>query len=281
VNDGSSQYPGAPPGWYPDPAGGPGRRWWDGYAWTEAVVLPAQPPPPAGTAPASAPQGYGTPWPAAPVREASSLLSDELRITAAARAGVVVIAIYELWDIINLRVNANYYRSIGHQLQAQYRAREHHRHVPSLTIANNSNGALVVFGALLGLATVAAVVYACVWQYRAAATARALGYPAKRSPGWGVGSWFVPVVNLWMPYQAIRDCLPTDDPHRALVRWFWFSYVGVAIVSPAAFVAALFSTGVALALCLPAALLCLGMLATAPRFVADIASAHRSAVGAG
>lgn len=27
-----------PPGWYPDPSGQPGYRWWDGYAWTEAVT---------------------------------------------------------------------------------------------------------------------------------------------------------------------------------------------------------------------------------------------------
>ena len=32
-----SGYPGAPPGWYPDPAGGPAQRWWDGYAWNEAT----------------------------------------------------------------------------------------------------------------------------------------------------------------------------------------------------------------------------------------------------
>jgi len=25
---------GAPPGWHPDPFGGPGLRWWDGTAWT-------------------------------------------------------------------------------------------------------------------------------------------------------------------------------------------------------------------------------------------------------
>lgn len=42
----ASGYPGAPPGWYPDPAGGPGLRWWDGYAWTDSTVLPEQPPPP-------------------------------------------------------------------------------------------------------------------------------------------------------------------------------------------------------------------------------------------
>ena len=25
------------PGWYPDPAGGPGKRWWDGTGWTSRV----------------------------------------------------------------------------------------------------------------------------------------------------------------------------------------------------------------------------------------------------
>jgi uncharacterized RDD family membrane protein YckC len=29
-----------PEGWYPDPAGGPGRRWWDGGRWTEYTDLP-------------------------------------------------------------------------------------------------------------------------------------------------------------------------------------------------------------------------------------------------
>jgi uncharacterized protein YxjI len=36
-----------PPGWYPDPSGGAGTRWWDGQAWTEHV----QPPPAAPPAP--------------------------------------------------------------------------------------------------------------------------------------------------------------------------------------------------------------------------------------
>jgi len=38
---------GIPAGWYPDPAGGDGKRWWDGAAWTHNVqepeVAPAAP----------------------------------------------------------------------------------------------------------------------------------------------------------------------------------------------------------------------------------------------
>jgi hypothetical protein len=32
-----------PPGWYPDPSGQPGNRWWDGAAWTQHVNPPAGP----------------------------------------------------------------------------------------------------------------------------------------------------------------------------------------------------------------------------------------------
>jgi Protein of unknown function (DUF2510) len=34
-----------PAGWYPDPAGGDGKRWWDGRVWTQDVQAPEAAPP--------------------------------------------------------------------------------------------------------------------------------------------------------------------------------------------------------------------------------------------
>lgn len=40
-NDGNSSAPaGVPAGWYDDPSGGGGRRWWDGANWTSHVQAP-------------------------------------------------------------------------------------------------------------------------------------------------------------------------------------------------------------------------------------------------
>ena len=38
--------PPPPPGWYPDPAGTGGTRWWNGVEWTDHVQQAAPPPPP-------------------------------------------------------------------------------------------------------------------------------------------------------------------------------------------------------------------------------------------
>jgi len=43
-DDQSRHQGGPPPGWYPDPAGGPTRRWWDGTGWTHDLEPQGQQP---------------------------------------------------------------------------------------------------------------------------------------------------------------------------------------------------------------------------------------------
>ena len=47
--------PSPPAGWYPNPAGGGGSRWWDGQGWTEHLQQAAPPPAPPPPVP-----GHGT-----------------------------------------------------------------------------------------------------------------------------------------------------------------------------------------------------------------------------
>lgn len=50
-----------------------------------------------------------------------------------------------------------------------------------------------------------AVIFGC-WIVRANKNVRALGADDLRiTPGWAVGYFFVPIVNLWRPYQAMKD----------------------------------------------------------------------------
>lgn len=44
-----------------------------------------------------------------------------------------------------------------------------------------------------------------VWTYRAAGNLRAIGAAdPKISPGWAIGWYFVPLLNFWKPYQAMK-----------------------------------------------------------------------------
>ena len=276
-----SGYPGAPPGWYPDPAGGPGQRWWDGYAWSEATVLPQQPPPPPWAG-AAAHQGSAAPggsWAVASERlsthNTAQRVDAEHRMVPVARFAVAMPAVYFLVSLVLQRANADQLRSAGHQFRIDWHYAQQGGTPPPYHAPSNS---LTPLGLLVGAVTVVAVIIACIWQHRAASAGRALGIPSRRSPGWGVGSWFVPIVNLWMPYSAVRDCLPPHHPHRRRVLHWWIAWLLTGFLSTVAGGTALFSTGTALVLSIPAALACLTVIAWAPGIVLAIAASHQEAL---
>jgi uncharacterized protein DUF4328/uncharacterized protein DUF2510 len=273
-------YPGAPPGWYPDPAGGPGQRWWDGYAWTEATVLPQQPPPPpwAGAGPPQGPAVQVAPWAVASERlsahTAGTLVETESRMVKVARVALALPPACGILTLIANRVNSDRWLAVGHQFRVDWHAAQNNMPTPPY----HGPSALSPANAFIGLVSIAGLIVALVWQHRAASAGRAIGIPSGQPPGWGVGSWFVPVVNLWIPYLALRDCLPPGDPHRGRVLQWWLAWIAGGILGFATFVCSLFSSGPALGLAVVAAVAYLAAMAWAPGVVTAIGVSHRAAM---
>jgi Domain of unknown function (DUF4328) len=232
-------------------------------------------PPPVWSA---APPGYGAAWhPGAVYQGApnvSSLVGNELRISRAGRLALAFPGIACLANLIVGAANASQWRNFGHQFHLALQAAQNHQPAPVVTAPHSFN----TISSLLTLCSIAAIVVVCVWQFRAATAARALRLPARRSPGWGVAFWFIPVVNFWMPYQAIRDCLAPSDPNRTVVARFWLCTVGIEIGTVVTFIGLMSSTYFAVVIAIPTALCALGVLASAPKVVTSIATAHRAAV---
>jgi hypothetical protein len=72
-----------------------------------------------------------------------------------------------------------------------------------------------------------------VWQHRGQRNLSRLGVRhLVFTPGWAVGWWFVPIANLWKPFQSVRELWRTsrrevDDAFWAgertwiLIGWWW------------------------------------------------------------
>ncbi len=195
-------------------------------------------------------------------------------MTQTARVAVIFFGLYSLSTLLNLQIRRSAFRALGHHLRVALDASGNGQPVPSFSTPQTTDPLELI----IGLAAAVAMIFALIWQFRAATAAQALGYPAKRSPGWGVGCWFVPIVNLWMPYQAIRDCLAPDDPRRRLVLRWWLVWIGTQIFTVAATVAALASSLIALGIALVGAMFALAVIATARQVVAIVSDAHRTAL---
>jgi hypothetical protein len=189
-----------------------------------------------------------------------------------AALAVAIPGLHYIVDFVIEQAQSAQFLDIGNHFRAMWQAAQNNQPLPSFTETTS----LSWLSGLFVLLTLVAVVIACIWQHRAASAARALGLPARHSPGWGVGSWFVPVVNLFVPYQAIRDCLPPGDPTRKLVLAWWLILMGAWSTALASQLAAYFSRPVGIGFGIPSLLFSLGLFATAPRLVQEIAARHRS-----
>ncbi|MCC6495422.1 MAG: DUF4328 domain-containing protein [Propionibacteriaceae bacterium] len=172
----SFDHPASPPAnWYPDPTQAGILRYWDGGGWT-AHTHPA-----AGVATTSGhglPAGFGT-------------------LATAVRVLVGLCGLTAVFDLV--------VQAWGAVVISAAAADPAHLDISVLELYDNLN--LGSAWPALALAFAAGVVW-LVWQHRLAGTVPRAAL--RRSPGWHVGSWLIPIACLIFPYQNMVDL------HRAL-----------------------------------------------------------------
>lgn len=85
-------------------------------------------------------------------------------------------------------------------------------------------------GLLFFAGFVVVVVLFCMWQHRVHNNAHVLATrPMAFTPGWGVGYWFFPILNLIRPYQVMREIdaatPPGERPIGTLIGWWWALFI--------------------------------------------------------
>jgi uncharacterized protein DUF4328 len=89
---------------------------------------------------------------------------------------------------------------------------------------------------LVFVSRLAIVVLFCAFMPRANRNARVFGSPMSMSAGWAAGYFFIPIMNLWKPYQAMKEIWQGSDPDPAvhafsvrvpaLLPWWWVLFLG-------------------------------------------------------
>ncbi len=105
----------------------------------------------------------------------------------------------------------------------------------ALIAAASANDTRQIVIALVQFAIITtSAVLVLMWIHRAAFNVRQLGATGLRfKPGWCVGWYFIPIANLWKPYQAMKEIWrATADPSNwqgerrsALLPWWWLFWL--------------------------------------------------------
>ena len=89
-------------------------------------------------------------------------------------------------------------------------------------LANDDRQAAIAGFMIFGF--VATVIAFCFWIHGASSNLGVLGADGRRfSPGWAVGWWFVPFMNLVRPYQVVKEIWQGSNPKtlaQGNANWF-------------------------------------------------------------
>lgn len=110
------------------------------------------------------------------------------------------------------------------------------------TAFTGGNAAANALNQIASLVLLAVGIVFLVWFYRALTFAAEAGLPAKRTPGWGIAGFIIPIVNFWFPYRSAVDALPAGHPALPLVLRWWLLWISSSLLVIFVILAALFST---------------------------------------
>ena len=200
-----------PAGWYPDPDDPEStQRYWDGERWTDSYA-------PVGTPlvdPSDPPRSLGT-------------------LQAVAVAGLTVIAIVAA---LRIYADARYIAVLDDLIDG--RQPDPGEAGDAEDLAEATDAALTFALYLLGPAVF------LPWFYTAYSNLRRFGLRNLRyTPGWAIGSWFIPIFNLFRPKQIANDLYRgtaggtlhgtgriDSHPVSPLLHWWWAVYILLGVV---------------------------------------------------
>jgi hypothetical protein len=75
------------------------------------------------------------------------------------------------------------------------------------------------------------------WIYRTNANAQAYSSGMKISPYWNVAFFFIPVANLWKPFQGLRESWEVSTMRNipSWMRWWWGCWLAANLIFYASF----------------------------------------------
>lgn len=110
-------------------------------------------------------------------------------------------------------------------------------------VAPANGDAAAISALMLFTAMVAALIAVSCWIYRINANAHTFAEGLSITPGWNVGWFFVPIANLWRPFEGIKETWqashdPADWPMvpvPVLLRLWWGCWLAGNILSNLSF----------------------------------------------
>jgi hypothetical protein len=152
----------------------------------------------------------------------STSMSTPLKPTGA--IGAWVVSLLCLWVVIAVSEALAFAHRIDLMKQLQ------HGGLITDDTATTADSAVVLATSLDLIVFIVTAVMWCVWQHRAHTNAIQLsGGGLRFTPGWAVGWWFIPVANLWKPFQAVRELWIAN----VLVAWAAVGF-GISSETPTA-----------------------------------------------